>query len=90
MSTSVKYRSAAVAGHNVFYREAGDPRTPKIVLFGGFPSSSHQWRDLTPPSLPAASMSSPRTTPASDTPRPRTASQQPSPPPTQRRNRSRS
>ena len=46
MSTSVKYRSAAVDGHNVFYREAGDPRAPKIVLFGGFPSSSHQWRDL--------------------------------------------
>ena len=48
MSTSVKYRSAAVDGHNVFYREAGDPRAPKIVLFGGFPSSSHQWRDLIP------------------------------------------
>lgn len=48
MSTSVKYRSAAIDGHNVFYREAGDPRAPKIVLFGGFPSSSHQWRDLIP------------------------------------------
>ncbi len=48
MSTSVKYHSAAVDGHNVFYREAGDPRAPKIVLLGGFPSSSHQWRDLIP------------------------------------------
>jgi pimeloyl-ACP methyl ester carboxylesterase len=32
----------------VFYREAGDPGSPKLLLLGGFPSSSHQFRNLLP------------------------------------------
>jgi pimeloyl-ACP methyl ester carboxylesterase len=35
-------------GHQVFYREAGDPARPTIVLLHGAPSSSHMFRDLIP------------------------------------------
>ena len=42
------YRNTAVQGLNIAYREAGDPKAPKIVLLHGFPSSSHQYRDLIP------------------------------------------
>ena len=44
----VFHRTASVQGLNIAYREAGDPQTPKIVLLHGFPSSSHQYRDLVP------------------------------------------
>jgi len=45
-STPVTYASIAVDGLNIAYREAGDPTNPKLVLLHGFPSSSHQHRDL--------------------------------------------
>ena len=35
-------------GINVFYRECGDCSKPKMVLFHGFPSASHMFRDLMP------------------------------------------
>ncbi|WP_299769081.1 alpha/beta hydrolase [uncultured Tateyamaria sp.] len=35
-----------VDGVKIFYREAGDPENPAIVLLHGFPSSSHQYRHL--------------------------------------------
>lgn len=33
---------------NVFYREAGSPTKPTLLLLHGFPSSSHMFRDLIP------------------------------------------
>jgi len=42
------FHTAQVEGLNVFYREAGDPESPKLLLLGGFPSSSHQFRNLIP------------------------------------------
>ena len=45
---TVAYRSAQVDGLSVFYREAGDPANPKMLLLGGFPASSHQFRNLIP------------------------------------------
>ncbi len=42
----VAYRSIKVDGLNIAYREAGDPKNPKLVLLHGFPASSHQYRDL--------------------------------------------
>lgn len=48
MSTTIHYRSADVDGFNVFYREAGRPGAPKLLLLHGFPSSSHMFRDLIP------------------------------------------
>jgi pimeloyl-ACP methyl ester carboxylesterase len=47
MST-VQYRTADVDGFKVFYREAGSPTSPKLLLLHGFPSSSHMFRDLIP------------------------------------------
>jgi pimeloyl-ACP methyl ester carboxylesterase len=42
------YRTASVDGLNVFYREAGDPHAPAVLLLHGFPTSSHMYRDLIP------------------------------------------
>ena len=44
----IKHRTASVDGLSVFYREAGEPGSPKLLLLGGFPASSHQFRDLIP------------------------------------------
>jgi pimeloyl-ACP methyl ester carboxylesterase len=44
----VQFRTAAVDGHQIFYREAGDPSRPTLLLLHGFPSSSHMFRDLIP------------------------------------------
>ncbi|WP_018350642.1 alpha/beta fold hydrolase [Longispora albida] len=43
---TTKYQTAQVDGLDVFYREAGDPARPAIVLLHGFPSSSVMFRDL--------------------------------------------
>jgi pimeloyl-ACP methyl ester carboxylesterase len=45
-STSTVHRTVTVDGLSLFYREAGNPSNPKIVLLHGFPSSSHQYRNL--------------------------------------------
>ena len=42
------FKTADVAGLRLFYREAGDPSKPTIVLLHGFPSSSYQFHDLMP------------------------------------------
>ncbi len=42
------FKTADVEGLRVFYREAGDPSKPTIVLLHGFPSSSYQFHDLIP------------------------------------------
>ncbi|AXK31888.1 alpha/beta hydrolase [Streptomyces armeniacus] len=42
----VRYRTATVHGLDVFYREAGDPARPTLVLLHGFPTSSHMYRGL--------------------------------------------
>ena len=42
------FKTIDVDGINIFYREAGEPNLPKVVLLHGFPSSSHQYRNLIP------------------------------------------
>ena len=42
------YRTATVDGISVFYREAGPPSGPVVVLLHGFPTSSHMFRNLIP------------------------------------------
>ncbi len=44
----ISYRYQKVDNVNVFYREAGDPQKPAILLLHGFPSSSVQFRELIP------------------------------------------
>jgi len=54
MSTSsadyntVHYRKRKLSQLNVFYREAGDPQKPTMLLLHGFPTSSHMFRNLIP------------------------------------------
>jgi pimeloyl-ACP methyl ester carboxylesterase len=43
-----RYRTVDVDGVRVFYREAGDPAAPVVLLLHGFPTSSHMFRDLIP------------------------------------------
>ena len=45
---AVRHRSTMVDGVRIFYREAGDPRHPALVLLHGFPSSSVMFRHLMP------------------------------------------
>ncbi|MDT5278624.1 MAG: hypothetical protein QOE48_4427 [Mycobacterium sp.] len=45
---AVHHRYAAVDGHQIFYREAGRPDAPTIVLLHGFPTSSYMFRNLVP------------------------------------------
>ena len=47
-ANQIHYRTADVAGVEIFYREAGDPKSPTILLLHGFPTSSHMFRDLIP------------------------------------------
>ena len=45
---NVSYRTITVEDVDIFYREAGDPNNPTILLLHGFPTSSHMFRDLIP------------------------------------------
>ena len=42
----VKYNSVKVEGLDIFYREAGSPSNPTLLLLHGFPTSSHMFRNL--------------------------------------------
>jgi pimeloyl-ACP methyl ester carboxylesterase len=42
------YRAADVDGVTVFYREAGAVDAPTLLLLHGYPSASHQFRELIP------------------------------------------
>jgi pimeloyl-ACP methyl ester carboxylesterase len=44
----VRYGTLEVDGVKLFYREAGTPGAPALLLLHGFPSSSHMFRDLMP------------------------------------------
>ena len=44
----ITYKTITVDGINIFYRECGSPDKPLMVLFHGFPSASHMFRDLMP------------------------------------------
>lgn len=44
----IQYRTVKIEGLTIFYREAGDPQKPTLLLLHGFPTSSHMFRDLIP------------------------------------------
>jgi pimeloyl-ACP methyl ester carboxylesterase len=48
MGIEVHHRYATVNGRRLFYREAGRPDAPAIVLLHGFPTSSFMFRNLIP------------------------------------------
>jgi pimeloyl-ACP methyl ester carboxylesterase len=45
---TVRFNTVDVDGLTMFYRSAGDPNAPTILLLHGFPSASHMFRDLIP------------------------------------------
>jgi pimeloyl-ACP methyl ester carboxylesterase len=47
-TASISFKTAQVNGFKVFYREAGDPQAPGVLLLHGFPTSSHMFRNLIP------------------------------------------
>ncbi|RKP49918.1 alpha/beta hydrolase [Cohnella endophytica] len=44
----VRYKKTKIDGLDIFFREAGHPDRPTLILLHGFPSSSHMFRDLIP------------------------------------------
>ena len=46
--TTVYHRTKQIDGLDIFYREAGDPSRPTVLLLHGFPTSSHMFRNLMP------------------------------------------
>jgi pimeloyl-ACP methyl ester carboxylesterase len=64
----VRHRQTDIDGLELFFREAGSPERPAVLLLHGFPSSSHTFRDVMPvlaevayviaPDLPGFGMSS--------------------------------
>ena len=47
-NNEMKYNKIQVEDCRVFFREAGSPEKPAILLLHGFPSSSHMFRELMP------------------------------------------
>ncbi|AKJ67654.1 alpha/beta hydrolase [Pandoraea thiooxydans] len=46
--TTITYRTVPIDGLDIFYREAGHPDAPTVVLLHGFPSSSRMYETLIP------------------------------------------
>jgi pimeloyl-ACP methyl ester carboxylesterase len=42
----VSYKTVTIEDVDIFYREAGNPEQPTLLLLHGFPTSSHMFRDL--------------------------------------------
>lgn len=45
---NITYDRCPIENTEIFYRKAGNPHNPAILLLHGFPSSSHMYRDLIP------------------------------------------
>ena len=48
MTTQTTYRTQTVNDVEVFYPEAGTVDAPVLLMLHGFPSSSHQFRNVIP------------------------------------------
>ena len=46
--SKIRYRTVKIGPATIFYREAGDPQHPTLLLLHGFPTSSHMFRNLIP------------------------------------------
>jgi pimeloyl-ACP methyl ester carboxylesterase len=47
-SATIRHRTIRIGDVDVFYREAGSPSAPHVLLLHGFPTSSHMFRNLIP------------------------------------------
>ena len=43
-----RYNNISIDDINIFYREAGSPDAPAVILLHGYPTSSHMYRNLIP------------------------------------------
>ncbi|NQZ80383.1 MAG: alpha/beta hydrolase [Colwellia sp.] len=48
LNTQTTYHTMKIEGLDIFYREAGSPQNPTLLLLHGFPTSSHMFRNLIP------------------------------------------
>jgi len=48
LSVQTTYKTMKIEGQDIFYREAGNPKNPTLLLLHGFPTSSHMFRNLIP------------------------------------------
>lgn len=46
--TAVHHQSMNLDGYSVFYRQAGPPNAPVLLLPHGYPCSSYQYRNFMP------------------------------------------
>lgn len=46
LGSQARYATEQIEGVEIFYREAGTPGQPQLVLLHGFPTSSHMFRNL--------------------------------------------
>ena len=46
LQPNVRYRFEKIGDLDIFFREAGNPSNPAIVLLHGFPASSHMYREV--------------------------------------------
>jgi pimeloyl-ACP methyl ester carboxylesterase len=47
-SNDINYKTVTIENVDIFYREAGNPDKPTLLLLHGFPTSSHMFRNLIP------------------------------------------
>ncbi|SFC87979.1 alpha/beta fold hydrolase [Pseudoalteromonas denitrificans] len=47
-AVQTSYKTMKIEGLDIFYREAGSPKNPTLLLLHGFPTSSHMFRNLIP------------------------------------------
>ncbi len=47
-SAVTSYHTVSIENVDIFYREAGNPERPTLLLLHGFPTSSHMFRNLIP------------------------------------------
>jgi pimeloyl-ACP methyl ester carboxylesterase len=47
-SRRITYKTVKIDGLDIFYREAGSPKNPTVLLLHGFPTSSRMYRNLMP------------------------------------------
>jgi pimeloyl-ACP methyl ester carboxylesterase len=45
---AISYHTVDIDGLKIFYREAGSPDAPALLMLHGFPSSSRMWEPLLP------------------------------------------
>jgi pimeloyl-ACP methyl ester carboxylesterase len=45
-ASGISYKTVTIDNVDIFYREAGNPDNPTLLLLHGFPTSSHMFRDL--------------------------------------------